>query len=396
MIRKVKFSNFYSFYKEQEISFLAKKKKTYDYYSSNSGDQITKVAGFAAANASGKTNVMRLFSFLGFFVCRKADDNPALVSKIVYKTFFNNEEVSKFYVEFEINGSIFYYSFAILEDNILEEKLEAKEIKKGARVKTIFFRKLNSLIVLDNEFFKNISIESLPQIRGDVSFVSFIKLSQYKVDIIDTVYNYFLGFRSNINEKGQNLINASSFQGNILNLYLNDKELKEKAEDIIRGCDIGLSGFEIKKEKKDEQFLLEVRGVHNTKAKNNKLDLIYESSGTRSLFFTLANILKALKDNTVVIVDEIESGFHPEALSKIINYFVNENEKGQAQLIFSSHSHGFMERFDMHQIFLVEKNKVGESKVFSLSKVKTTVRSDENFLSKYMSGAYGAFPKIRI
>ena len=59
MIRKVKFSNFYSFYKEQEISFLAKKKKTHDYYFSDSSDQISKVAGFAAGNAAGKTNDMR-------------------------------------------------------------------------------------------------------------------------------------------------------------------------------------------------------------------------------------------------------------------------------------------------------------------------------------------------
>ncbi len=396
MIREVKFSNFYSFYKEQKISFLAKKKKTHDYYSSDSGDQISKIAGFAGGNASGKTNVMRLFSFLGFFVCRKADDDPALVSKIVYKTFFNNEEKSNFYVEFEINSSIFYYNFAILNDRILEEKLEFKEIKKGARIKTIFHRKDNILKILNEELFKNISAESLPQIRGDVSFISFIKLSQYKVDIIDIVYDYFFSFRSNINERGQNLINLFSFQGNVLSSYLNNKELRDKAEDFVRKFDVGLDGFEIRKEKKEDSSKLFVSGIHSTKMKNKKLDFLYESSGTRSLFFTLANILNALKHNNIVIIDEIESGLHPEALSKIINYFINENEKGQAQLIFSSHSHGFMERFDMHQIFLVEKSNMGESKVFSLSKVDGTVRSDENFLAKYMSGAYGAFPKIRV
>jgi hypothetical protein len=114
------------------------------------------------------------------------------------------------------------------------------------------------------------------------------------------------------------------------------------------------------------------------------------------LFFALANILNALRYNNVVVVDEIESGLHPEALSKIINYFINENEKGQAQLIFSSHSLDFMRRLDMHQIFLLEKNNNGESEIMSLNKIKGVVRSDGNFLAKYMSGAYGAFPKIRI
>jgi hypothetical protein len=397
MIRKVKFSNFYSFYKEQEISFLAKKKKTHDYYLSDSGDQISKIAGFVGSNASGKTNVMRLFSFLGFFVCRKADDDPALISKIVFKTFFNNEEKSNFYVEFEINSSIFYYNFSILKDKIVEEKLEVREIKKGARLKTVFQRRANDLKFLDEDFFKNISIKSLPQIRGDVSFISFIKLSQYKVDIIDIVYDYFLGLRSNINEVGQNLIHQFSFQGNVLNSYFKDKDIREKAEEIVRNFDLGLSGFEIKKlEKKDKSPLLAIKGVHSTKMKNNKLDFQYESSGTRSLFFALANILNALRYNNVVVVDEIESGLHPEALSKIINYFINENEKGQAQLIFSSHSLDFMRRLDMHQIFLLEKNNNGESEIVSLNKIKGVVRSDGNFLAKYMSGAYGAFPKIRI
>ena len=331
-----------------------------------------------------------------FIICRKADDNQNLVSKIEYKTFFNNEEKSDFYVEFEINSTIFYYTFSILKNNILEEKLEFKEIKKGARVKTVFHREDKALKFLDEELFKNISIESLPQIRGDVSFISFFKLSQYRVDIIDIVYDYFSSFETNINERGQNLINFPSFQVKVLSSYLNNKEIKDKAEELIRAFDIGLEGFEIKKEKKDDRLFLAVEGVHTTKMKNNKLDFSYESSGTRSLFFTLANILNALKQNSVVVVDEIEAGLHPEALSKIINYFINENEKGRAQLIFSSHSHGFMERFDMHQIFLLEKNKVGESRVFSLSKVKEPIRSDENFLSKYMSGAYGAFPRIRI
>jgi hypothetical protein len=49
----------------------------------------------------------------------------------------------------------------------------------------------------------------------------------------------------------------------------------------------------------------------------------------------------------------------------------------------------------MHQIFLTEKNNKSESSVVRLNKVKG-IRPDENFLSKYMTGVYGAFPKIRV
>ena len=91
MIRKVKFSNFYSFNKEQEIDFLAKKKKTYDYYQSQTGDRVTKSAGFIGGNASGKTNVMRLFSFFRYFACESSKDESAGALAIAYKTFFNNK-----------------------------------------------------------------------------------------------------------------------------------------------------------------------------------------------------------------------------------------------------------------------------------------------------------------
>jgi uncharacterized protein len=113
------------------------------------------------------------------------------------------------------------------------------------------------------------------------------------------------------------------------------------------------------------------------------------------LFMAMANIFSALEKSNVIIIDEIEAGFHPEAINKLLGYFIDENKDRTAQLIFSSHSLGFMNKLDMHQIFLTEKNNKSESSTFKLNTVDG-VRPDENFLSKYLAGAYGAFPKIRV
>ncbi|MFH1048530.1 MAG: ATP-binding protein [Patescibacteria group bacterium] len=401
MIRKVKFSNFYSFYAEQEISFLAKKKKTYDYYQSKSGDQITKVAGFVGSNASGKTNIMRFFSFLSYFVCRKISDESPLMSDVAYKTFFNNEEVSTFYIEFEKENYIFFYNFSIKKNVILNESLCVKKIQKGSRKIEVFSRQSSTIKVLNGDYFKNISIDAFPKIREDVSFITFIKKLPYSVDIINNIYDYFLGFKTNINEKGE--INNSGHQARALEIYLKDSDVKKEAENFIRNFDLGISGFEIKKEEievkeeeiKKKAFSVSVKGIHSSGEKNNELNFIYESRGTRSLFFTMAIILSALKNNNIVIVDEIELGLHPEALNKLISYFIDENKDKNAQIIFSSHSFGFMNKLDMHQIFLVEKNNKSESSVYRLNHVKN-IRPDENFMAKYMTGSYGAFPKIRV
>ncbi len=54
-----------------------------------------------------------------------------------------------------------------------------------------------------------------------------------------------------------------------------------------------------------------------------------------------------------------------------------------------------MNKLDMHQIYLTEKNNDGESIVKRLNKIDG-VRSDDNFLNKYLAGKYGAFPNIKI
>ena len=392
MIRKVKFNNFYSFKNKQEITFLAKKKNTYDYFNSKTRDKVTKIAGFVGGNASGKTNVMRLFSFLRYFVCESSKDESAGALNIAYKTFFNNKKSSDFHIEFETSNTIFFYEFRVKENAIQKETLSLKNTSKGSKLIEIFSRNKNIIEHLHKDHIQKFPMEFLKNIRADVSLIAFLK-AHYNIEIVNKIYNYFEGFKTNINENG--IINNYVHQLNSLELYLKDPELKKLMEDFIRNFDIGLKGFIIKKEPKDQKMLISVKGIHKTKEENNTLDLIYESRGTQSLFFTLANLLSGLKNNNVIIIDEIESGFHPEALNKIISYFIDENEKKHAQIIFSSHSLGFMNKLDMHQLYLVEKNADSEGLVYRLNQIEG-IRSDDNFLSKYMTGAYGAFPKIRI
>jgi len=388
MIRKVKFSNFYSFDKEQEISFLAKKKKSYSYFLSKSSDQITKVAAFIGGNASGKTNVMRLFSFLSYFICESKKD----CHEILFSTFFNNKKISNFYIEFEKESNIFYYQFSVRDNDIVSEKLEIKKIAKNSKKRTVFLRKKE--IELGDEFFTDFPFNSLKNLRVDVSLIAFLH-ANYKIEIINTVYYYFDKIRTNINEQGY--VNNPYYQDYIVQLYRTDKQLEIDVENFIRKFDVGLSGFEIKEDnnegKRRKEFV--INGIHKIKEKKEKLDFMYESRGTQSLFYTLINIISALKSNSIVIIDELETGFHPEALNKIISYFIDENKNRSAQMIFSSHSLGFMSQLDMHQIYLVEKSKNSQSSVFRLNQVEG-IRTDDNFLAKYMSGAYGAFPDINI
>ena len=70
MIRKITFSNFYSFKDKQTLDFTTTKKKGDNYYQTFDGKQISKVVAFLGPNNSGKTNVIKVLGFIDYFLLR--------------------------------------------------------------------------------------------------------------------------------------------------------------------------------------------------------------------------------------------------------------------------------------------------------------------------------------
>ena len=59
------------------------------------------VMGFEGANASGKTSALKVFCFIRDFVCNSF--NSPVDDDIPFNTFFFNDDVADFYVEFAID-----------------------------------------------------------------------------------------------------------------------------------------------------------------------------------------------------------------------------------------------------------------------------------------------------
>jgi predicted ATPase len=124
------------------------------------------------------------------------------------------------------------------------------------------------------------------------------------------------------------------------------------------------------------------------------LPVQYESSGTKQLFVVLKNILSALEKGSIAIIDEFDVNLHPEMVIALFDLFIQpETNPNNAQLLLSTHSHLLLSKLDKYQIILVEKNEDGVSESWRLDEV-SDVRSDENYYTKYIAGAYGAVPKI--
>lgn len=153
-----------------------------------------------------------------------------------------------------------------------------------------------------------------------------------------------------------------------------DDERKSFLEDV--GKDINIE-FAHKSEDGDDVFLKASR----------------ESAGTRRLIPLLQDVMIALDQGNICVIDEIDASLHTQVGDAIVALFTNRatNPKG-AQIIATTHDTNLLSASNLRrdELWLVEKTPGGASELYSLADVKT--RDTDNFERGYLHGRYGAVP----
>ena len=93
-------------------------------------------------------------------------------------------------------------------------------------------------------------------------------------------------------------------------------------------------------------------------------------------------------------IDDINTSLHPNLIKEIISQYLNLNlESAKGQLFFNSHEDLMMDENIVRQdeIWLVEKNKTGETEIFPLSDY-SNIRFDLNLRKNYINGNFGGVP----
>ena len=122
-----------------------------------------------------------------------------------------------------------------------------------------------------------------------------------------------------------------------------------------------------------------------------------ESRGTKVLFALGGIILEALENGGVVVFDELDNSLHPKLCKFLIRLFNNSiSNPHNAQLIFATHEVTLLDKdvFRKDQIWFTEKNKYGETELFSARDVEG-LRDNTNFELWYRTGKFGGNPKIK-
>lgn len=112
------------------------------------------------------------------------------------------------------------------------------------------------------------------------------------------------------------------------------------------------------------------------------------------MFNIMPTILKNLEIGGLLCIDELDVKLHPLLFKKIVNMYQDKSvNKHNAQLIYTAHSTFLFNSDDLRrdEIYLVEKDLSGKSKLYSLSEFKN-LRVDADYEKKYLTGQFGAIP----
>ena len=395
MLNSIRVTNFHSIGETQALSLEVTKKDILDNSTlpTNVDKGLNLVSCIVGHNASGKTNILKALTFLNWFVTNSYEANLDEIPLDKHKLWL--DKPTKFELNYIDRGVNYFYSLELDTHTVISEYF-GKKIARG------FTRIFEYTRVGDEWKFKSPELEinsvDLKRFkeRKRVSVLS----SLVQLGYIKAV-DFFENFYSNVNRSGM-LGNHNFDELFDLSGHLNeDRDLLSRLSGFIKEVDLGVDGFGFRevvlksKSEEDSNKYQILEAIHKSTKGEFKLNLFEESNGTQQSISLLTKLLPILNSGGLVIVDEIEAGLHPYVVRKIVGLFeTKETNPQNAQLIFSTHQHMLLNDRTKTQIFLVEKDVDSfESEIYRLDDVED-VRNDENYFQKYITGVYGATPKI--
>lgn len=367
---------------------------------------LLKSAAIYGANASGKSNLIKGFSFLRNFVINSSKETQA-TEKIKVEHYrlstITEEQPSFFEIIFVIENVRYRYGFEINQSSIISEWLYRAKVRE-----TLLFQRSVDDISLAGTFTEGKGLEG--KTRSNALFLSVC--AQWNGEIATSIIEWFksCGVISGLNDIGYRQYTEQQ---------LESPEAKEKILNFIQKFDFAISDLNLKHTTITEdsipkgmpepltKFFLDQGGkktnVFTSHKKFNERDEyvsdelfdldVNESDGTRKAFALSGPLLDVLANGKVMIVDELDARFHPIITQAIVQVFHDKDiNTKNAQLIFATHDTNLLDNKFLRrdQVWFTEKNKYGASDLYSLVDFK--VRNDASFEKDYISGKYGGIP----
>ena len=174
----------------------------------------------------------------------------------------------------------------------------------------------------------------------------------------------------------------------VTRMLMDEPELKDWVEKYIRSSDLGIRDMSIRPGLGEHSVFFSHRGL------DAPVGLYDESRGTKRLFHLLPQIRIALVEGAPVVLDEVEGDLHVDIAAEMLGWFGSrEINPHDAQLLVSSHNVGLLDDLEKEELFIVEKDAGGATRVHGAQDVRG-LRRDTRLYPKYRAGVLGGVPKI--
>ena len=174
----------------------------------------------------------------------------------------------------------------------------------------------------------------------------------------------------------------------VMDLFEGDPDMESWIRSRIRSSDLGIQDITISDQYGEKEVFFDHHGL------DAPILLRLESSGTKRLFHLLPQIGLAFRHVVPAVLDEIDGDLHVDIAGEILSWFRSQevNPSG-SQLFVSTHNVGLIDDLEKEEIFIVEKDSSGATRVHGAQDVRG-LRRDTRLYPKYRAGMLGGIPKI--
>ncbi len=397
--------------------------------------ELLKSAFICGANASGKSNFLKALSTLRGIILSEPHRSPTETIQDYIPFITQKDKPTRFEILFLIDNIKYKYVIEYNNQKILKESLD---YSPNGKIANIFY--------IDKENESNNKFPEETKKQQDAynlclpNNVYLPMASQSNIQIAHIVFDWF---KYKIKYICAPEIQTSDIFGSkdILD-YLTNEDTKKKITTNLNKADVGITELISEKDKKmripDElaistisknrnlwmsknsktgeiddsfkAFFSQMQQIASIKAKHKFEDKFgkeeywdfelfgaFESDGTKKFAYLSMIFDKAISENQILIIDELETSLHPELLFFLTDLINSTNNSG-CQLIFTTQNYLLLERDKSHfrtdQMWLTDKNsKTGASDLYSIADFKDN-RSDSDIFKRYMNRKFGAYPNV--
>lgn len=402
MIQEIKIKNFLSFKDEVVLNFEASNDKFAEdcqVVSINDNTRLLRCAIVYGYNASGKSNLLKGFEFLTFFLSYdpSSPDKGTRVRPFRMDS-RSLEEPTRFELIFFVGDTKYWYQLELTSQHVLSEKLSyyksiqpimlferslregQSEIsfntQNGDKVSPVVKDKITVDCLNNKSFFvaRDKANANLPLIDAAKHW-----MRSHLMNMISPrteLSNYAQAMTSENSDLVSHLLNfLHEADFNITNVYTNmiSQHLSEDAlKFIIEDEDIP---EEVKKKIQAERVFKRPKTtfehtVENEQGRNTyTFSLNEESLGTIQTFGLETALYNAIQNESFLPIDEIENSLHPKLLEKILYEYLKVPSR--SQVLISTHNDGLLDLTDdlirKDSIWFTEKDKAGATDLYKLT-----------------------------